>query len=914
MSTADTTQRGNTGTTHDLTNRVTELLNEEKWTRATLKNYTVANFQDLDKLLDEIRSNELEDEVLELTNEHLQHTKNSLIALYLSGVIRISRQTVDDSNLVSLIEIFKDNHKWRIVSYLCERILSFGENRFALRTLAEAYDNENQPEKRYEVWERLIRVDFDEADIVKQLAEYKEASDQREDAINYYKKALHRYINKKSFSNIKEIWHKLIKQCPDETEFFYHAERKIAKQISEDRAVQLLENLYPYFRDSANWDTAITILKRVLTYDPRNPWARKEIVECYRQKFSHHSHLEEYIKVSNLNQSWRNVHDAIADFEKHISFDAGNFVYHRSWGVGLIREIDDDDEITIDFVKKRGHTMSLKMAVSALTVLPKDHIWVLKTTRKRDRLKKEVKKDPAWALKVVIRSLGNAADMKQIKAELVPSVLTQSEWSTWSTRARELLKTDEQFGNAPDQLDSYSVREQPITLEEKIHNRFKAERSFFDRAKTTEEFLRYAGQGETAIDSEFFREMLDYFVAFLKQSHETNEYTLASYLVVDRIVTDYPYLQPNVSLDFQSIFGQLSDPERAFNAISNNNLKKQCLAQIRRNIANWDEYYVRLFPHFLTRDIIRELKGAGLDDQLTALYRRVVERYRDLREAFIWLARNVEDEHWYERVGLSYEKVLINMIHIVELTFRDIENRRDVSENRKINRQAQNFLFKEKRIEQFIDDADEEPIQRIYALLEDIQALNPTIKLELKNRILMRFPSFRFYGDQSRETINRGGFIVTASSYNEKQRELERIHNVEVPRNSKEIAAAREYGDLRENAEYRAAKERQDQLNSEAAKLEEDLRRATMIRPHEVDPSAISFGTRVTLFDKEQQQRVSYTILGPWESNPDDGVISYQSPLGHELYNHKVGEDLHFVINDRSYSFHVEDIQVADFE
>lgn len=914
MSTAKTEQRENSKIAKDLEKRVTELLNEEKWTRATLKNYTVGNFQELDALLEQIRENELDEEMLELCDEHLQHTKNSLIALYLSGLIRISRQTVDDGNLVQLIEIFKDNHKWKIVSYLCERILSFGENRFALRTLADAYNNENQIDKMYEAWERLIRVDFDEADIVKLLAERRAAEGAHDEAIGFYKKALHRYINKKSFSNVKEIWHTLVRECPEETEFFFHAERKIAKQISEDRAVQLLEALYPYFKEQERWDTAITILKRILSYDPRNPWARKEIVECYRSLYAEHSHLEEYIKVSNLNQGWRNVHDAIADFEKHISFDAGNFVYHKAWGVGLIRDIDDDDEITIDFVKKRGHTMSLKMAVSALSVLPKDHIWVLKTTRKKGNLRKEVKNNPAWALKVIIRSLGNAADMKQVKAELVPSILSQSEWASWSTKAREILKTDEQFGTVPDKTDVYAVRDQPITLEEKLYNRFKAERSFFDRAKTLEEFLHYAGQGDTIDDTDYFREMFDYFVGFLRQTSEVTEYTIASYLIVDRVIRERPYLDPGLQIDFPMLFAALQEPEKTFAAIANNDLKKRCLAHIRRDIPHWPELYVQLFPYFLSKEIIGDLAKAGKDNHLIELYRHVVDRYRDQRAAFVWLARTIDDDKWYERVGMSYEKVLINLIHILELTFRDIENRREVSENRKINRQVQSFLFKEKRLQSFLDTADEDSIQRIYTLLNDVEDLDPTIKLDLKNRILTRFPNFRFYGDQGRESVNRGGFIVTQTSYEQKQKELERIHNVEVPKNSREIAAAREYGDLKENAEYKAAKERQDQLNAEAARLEEDLRKATMVRKREVDPSVISFGTVVKLRDNTSDETVTYTIFGPWESDPSRRVISYQSPLGQELYNHKPGEELEFTINDRHYHFTVESIEVADFE
>ena len=58
---------------------------------------------------------------------HLKHSKNSIIALYISGVISLSKQLVDDANLIILINIFSDNRKWQIVEYLCQRILEFGE-------------------------------------------------------------------------------------------------------------------------------------------------------------------------------------------------------------------------------------------------------------------------------------------------------------------------------------------------------------------------------------------------------------------------------------------------------------------------------------------------------------------------------------------------------------------------------------------------------------------------------------------------------------------------------------------------------------------------------------------------------------------------------------------------------------------
>lgn len=893
--------------------QVSELLNEEKWTRATLNNYTVANFEELDQVLDQVFEAEIQDEVLEMCDEHLVHTKNSIIALYLSGIIHLSKQNVDDTNLVTLIEIFQDNRKWNIVEYLCRRILEYGENKFALRTLAESYDNENQQEKKFDVWERLIRIDYDEADIVRHLAERREEEDAVDEAVDYYKKALHRYINKRLFNSIKEVWHKLIQYAPEETEFFYHAESRIAKMVSEERSVQLLEDLYPHFKEKKAWDTAIEILKRILEYDPKSPWARKEIVECFQQKYADHSQLDEYIRLSNLNQSWRNIHDAIADFEKHIAFDEGNFVFHRSWGVGIIRSISGD-QIVVDFARKRGHKMTLKMAVNALDVLPKDHLWVLRSVWKRDKLRKKVKEDIVWALKTTIKSADNATDMKRIKSELVPSILTPSEWSSWSTKARNILKTNKIFGVVTDKADHFVVRDQPITLGEKSFNKFRSAKGFFEKIRIVEEFMEFMESDEDAgTDSEFFREMFEYFTALLKSANQVNEHVVASNLLVRRIVARHPYLNPDIELDFKTLFDQIEDVEDTFSKIDSNDLKREFIHEVRENIDEWPALYVRLFPYYLSRDIIGELERSGHQDRLVELFMKVYENHRDFREAFVWLARNVTDDRWFAKLDVDYEKILIAMIHLLELTFRDIDNRKDVSHNRKINRQIHNYLFKDGNLERYLERADEGGINRVYTLVSDVKELDPSIKIELKQKIMDRHPDFHFYGESEQpDSVSRGGFMVTPSAYNEKQKALKHLHEIEVPQNSKEISEATQHGDLSENAEYKAAKERQELLNANAARMKEDLDKATIVRPDEVDTKSVSFGNRVRLRNEDDSVE-EYVLLGPWESNPEEGVISYLSPLGRELQNSKVGDRLEFSINERKYQYSVEGIEKADF-
>ena len=245
---------------------VREMLNEEKWTRATLSNYSTSQFKELDSILKEARDGRFVDDLKKDCDEHLSHTKNSIIALYLSGMVALSRQIIDDSAMINLVTIFVDNHKWGIVKYLCERILDYGESKFALRTLAECYKNDNEEEAIFGVWERLVKVDYEEADLAKALAEHYEKLSNTETAVDYYKKALHRYTNKQLFTNVREIWEKLLVFCPEDIDFFLHVQKKIAKNISEDKAVILLNDVYAACKDT-DIETAVSILKIVLQYD-----------------------------------------------------------------------------------------------------------------------------------------------------------------------------------------------------------------------------------------------------------------------------------------------------------------------------------------------------------------------------------------------------------------------------------------------------------------------------------------------------------------------------------------------------------------------------------------------------------------------------------------------------------------------
>jgi len=886
---------------------VQEMLNEEKWTRAALSNYSTSQFKEFDILLRRAKEEKAYDELKKLCDEHLVHTKNSIIALYLSGMIALSRQLIDDAVLVNLVTIFVDNHKWGIVRYLCERVLDYGESKFALRTLAECCKNENEEAPIVGIWERLVKVDYEEADIAKNLAEHydglyesEKSEAHRETAVDYYKKALHRYINKGLFTNVREIWVKLVEYRPEEIDFFLHVEKRIAKNISEDKAVLLLEDVFNSCKKRGETDTAISILKLILQYDERDSLARREITECFRIKYADHSQLEEYIRISNLTQSWRNVREAITDFEKHIAFDKGSFVFHRTWGVGRIASMKGD-EITVDFAKKRGHKMALKMAVNALQTLSKDHIWVLKATQKKEALHEKIKTEHTWALKTVIKSFGNSCDLKRIKAELVPAILSAGEWTSWSSAARVILKTDPAFGVSQDNIDLFTVRDRPISVEEKLYNEFKAGKNFFDRITAIREF---ESRKEAELDSEYFNEMFGYFTGYLRSYSQVNEQIVASYLLVKELAGRHPHLGSNLNAGFEDVFKNIEDVPALFLKLKDSRLKENFLLQTKLAVDNWPDIFIALFPYALLPAIISSLEKEGYEDKLTAMVQNCFENYRDNREAVVWLYKNEKDNEkkpekkslWFRNANISEEKQIITLIYILDITYRDIDNHRDTLENRKINKQVYTLLFKEGILAAFIRNADKDMTTRIYTLINDVKDLDPADKFKLRGIIQEKDPEFKFTGEIEKKTFM--GLMVTAAKYEEKQRRLSYIMEVEIPANSKEIASALQQGDLRENAEYKAAKENQQNLNSTVTKLKEEIERAKIFDPDTVNTDRVSFGTKATLVNIGTNEEVTYTILGPWESDWENRIISYHSRLGKAILNKRVEEEIRYAFDE----------------
>ncbi|MEK6198226.1 MAG: transcription elongation factor GreA [Desulfobacterales bacterium] len=150
---------------------------------------------------------------------------------------------------------------------------------------------------------------------------------------------------------------------------------------------------------------------------------------------------------------------------------------------------------------------------------------------------------------------------------------------------------------------------------------------------------------------------------------------------------------------------------------------------------------------------------------------------------------------------------------------------------------------------------------------------------------------------------------ISRMGHDRLKKELENLERRERHDVIRAIEVAREHGDLKENAEYHAAKERQGHVEGRILELKDKLSRAEVIDCSDVNCSRAVFGTVVTMMDLDEDIEVTYQLLGPEESNVEKGVISIQAPLGRSILGKEVGDDVKVVTPGGIREFEILDIK-----
>ncbi len=904
------------------------LSNEKNLGKNPAAAYKVSAFENIDKELIAIEDDDRKYDLRDEAKKELENNEDSLILSYIAGRIGILLRPHEyNMRLNNLLLSFYEAGNWDVVKYIGAIILSAGESSKALRVLGDVADLQGDEEKKWDYYERLVKSDSTDKEIITVVADHFEESGDKQKAMNYYQRALLRLQKTDDEAHIKELFQKLLDNGRSGYPFYSSFVEKeternpqLALELYRLLLAALLKEKNAYQETSSeyrrNIDNTIEIARRMLTIAPDDQDTRKTLVEALSLKYKNSQRLDECLRHHNILSSSKDPVKVLDEFERDISFSANTYVLQKATRrVGLIVGVANRT-VTVRYSAADTQEIKLESAFDALTPLSKQHMRAIKKGVPAAKIKAKILGEGgvAWLVRTLLFSAqDNKETLKEMKADVVPSILTDNEWKNITDSIKTELRENSYIRIIPGATDTYQLTAYPSTPEEKQLYVFRNETSFYGKVNAALTALSIPGIEKS---SDAFMEMVSYFQDQLSAEKNPLSERIAAVLLLDYLSEKEVPVTFDVS--FESLYHDLDESEKkdVFAAIDNTVLKKEFvdhLIDADKSIAAGT--LVNIFPIYISSYIPSKLRRLNKGADYYALIKRSVESFRDCIPAFIFFSceANLSDQDLW-KADITKEQIFRTKL----LALSHVTKAQSTAETKKNIKVLRKNLVEDGAIASFIKSASKEEIEELRPLILFNEGLETEEKAALKSAILSRFPDFDF-NEAKKEAPKPSspkvvsGFLCTQRSYDKKKEELKDINTVQMPEILKEINFARELGDLRENSEYQYAKEHKRELERRIGELNNDLATVRVMTPQDVLPGLIGFGTKVRLQDRINGGEVVYTFMGRWESEPEKGIIDFNAPLGQHLVNHKTGDDVRFEINERQYDFTVLSIEPVEF-
>jgi len=538
--------------------------------------------------------------------------------------------------------------------------------------------------------------------------------------------------------------------------------------------------------------------------------------------------------------------------EKWLPFEVGHVFSMAGRGAGKVVETNFAlDSVRVDFEAAKGIAIPIGVASKNLVPLSEGHFLFEKFTAP-EALRSRVLEDPGLALKHLIESFGRAVTMTEVK-DAVKGLISEDAWTSWWTAARKnpqvvvhgsgKTATIEWSGSADAADANLLARFEKAPLKDRL--------DLFRKNQKRSPELAIAMAKALAMDAE---------------SLEDRDPAQAFEIAV--LVEKFPgvalagAVEKHVLAHPLALLPRLTDRtirERALDVIA-----KEMPAEAPSILADW---FFKEEDARTIEAIDRRLAEIDPDTRERSL-EKLVKSPRSGPRAFVWFAqRSAQDDAFRARLNPAVLTRLLDALTWDELGAA----RSKVREMFDRTGLVAGWLVKQATVEE----------ARVFLeALARHHELEPHRRDGLVAAAEMRFPDLRKTEDDT--------FFVTAGAIEAKRKELENILKVEIPENTKGIAVAAAEGDLTENFEYKARRDKQQLLSARAGKIQEELGKARALNSATVDTTEVRPGTRVTL--KGAKGGKTVTLLGPWDSRPENGVYSYLSELGKALLGKTVGE------------------------
>jgi transcription elongation factor GreA len=575
------------------------------------------------------------------------------------------------------------------------------------------------------------------------------------------------------------------------------------------------------------------------------------------------------------------------------------YVVHRSWGFGQIKSYDEVKErLIIDFKDKPGHPMDPAFCVSTMEVLAPNHILARKETEK-ELITELIEKNQAQLVVETLKSYENQATTS-IDLELtLAQVVGEARFKKWWSTAKKAIAKDPRIAAPAKKTECYVLRETPVSAKEELIESFQGTRSARRRISIAEKLL-------TAVEKDDSKDNLAAVLESIVEGvRDSNQLDTAERLVGAAVRDDLAKLAGIDGSEFKPTQGEIIANIRDLPEIASNipvGFQSRFLALVKDThpIECRDAVFTLLKSSQgkFTTECINFMVENGYSDDLAITFKRWQVEQNLRAPVLLWIVKNRHSKKFAKLLNdLITPRLLGSIFFAIDYEALQAASARRIPLGDMLSDDMD-------LISDLLSTADPETARDLANALMLNQGFEELTKKSLLARFIKIFPAIQSLVAADAEGKEEA-LLVSRESYERKHEEYETIVSKKIPENSKAIATAREHGDLKENSEYKMAKQDQQVLMGQKSQLEKDLSNARITDFSEASVDQVAVGCITTLKVTSTGQTLTYKVMGAWDSDPDNFIIAYKTPLGQALLGRRVGETVDVKIGQKEDSYKI---------
>lgn len=601
-----------------------------------------------------------------------------------------------------------------------------------------------------------------------------------------------------------------------------------------------------------------------------------------------HEDVEKLIEAGRISE---------AVGQKLSTLAPGQYVLHTSWGAGKVSSWDlFGGKVTIDFEKSSEQVMGLKLALQKLSPLEEGDIRVQRLNS-FDELKALAEEDPGEVVVRILEAHGGRLTPDQIDSELCGSLIEEAQYKKWWDKAKKSLRETKRANVPTKRTDFLTLRDENESPLESLVSAFEEAKNIKGKTKALDAIK--SEEQALAADTSFIERIVNQIEEVARKSLKLQGgQTLELLCLRDELIGlvegyELPEGFFQIKDALQEYSGDLSAGTSPLASVRQRRIYEAFPDAYE---GDWLAKLLNIFNSIGTRGVGEIAKILEDKDETKSLHKHI-KKALSLRtlgpDALSWICRErnkAASKSFSHEVGLS-------VLNIIESDYLE-------DGPRKSNRLQALVMEDRELITDFLLGVESNDIKNFSKKLLSSPAFPDLDRKSLMARIIKTYPET---GELLAGSVTKRdkSFIVSWDSLERKKEEYRDLVESRIPQNIKDIAIARSYGDLRENFEYKAAKDMQAVLNRRKGEVEQELNRAKGTDFAGADDSAVNVGTIITL--KGDSGTAVYTILGAWDGDPEKNILSYKSVVAKGLIGKKVGskvtvqdfeteEDINYVI------------------